>query len=184
MEISTGFQSGKLRSRISYPNYGNRDTRNNLTQTIDFPLPKERFLVFQSCPCFWGASCISMNCSCRALCSSVLGTPVIDFDDVFREGIKLDVFCICNVLDHFVDPRVILKRALEVSRLVFVDVHTSEEHSTFPRQHLYAFGRNFLDAIREEKWSYVDVTEIVRKPNQYCYLVSREMDLQETQKLG
>ena len=53
----------------------------------------------------------------------------------------------------------------------------SEEHNTFSRQHFYAFGRNFLDAVRAEGWSYIDITEIVQKPNQYCYLVSREFDL-------
>ena len=169
-----------IRQALRYPGYrptrGGGDDASPATSAAA-PLPHERYLVFQSSPCIWSMSCNSMNGSCRALCTTALNTPVLDLDAVRREGIRFDVFAMANSLDHFLNPREMLAKALEVSRLVYIDVHDSYDESTFSRQHLYVFGKKFLEAIRDESWSYADITHMGLRPGQCAYLVSREIDL-------
>jgi hypothetical protein len=153
------------------------------------PVPSQRYLVYQPTSCFWTTNCVSLNCTCRSMSTTALGTPVIDFGDVSRDQIHFDVFGFFNCLDHFVEPKAILARALEHSRVVFIDTHRSDEEATFSRQHLYAFGQRFLEAMKEPEWSVVDITALADKtgqrvstgfensPDQNWYLVSKEIDL-------
>jgi len=141
-------------------------------------LPEKRYLIFETTPCFWTTNCVSMNCTCHALSSAALNTPVIDFKDVDREKIQFDVFGLFNCLDHFVYPKEILKRAVERSRIVFFDVHKSEKEHVFSRQHLYVFGKNFVEHICEQGWQYLDITEEAGIRGQNAYLVSNKGAIQ------
>src|SRR4029078_12834160 len=88
-----------------------------------------------------------------------------------------DVFGMYNNLDHFLEPIDIIRQALNISRLVFIDVHASGEQHTFSRQHLYSFGKTFFDTVLQKDCSCIDITDVVMKNNQNCYLLSKEIDL-------
>lgn len=168
---------------------GYRPSKSSTASAPAAPVPSKRYLVYQSSSCFWTTNCVSLNCTCRSMSTTALGTPVIDFGDVARDQIHFDVFGFFNCLDHFVEPKAILARALEHSRVVFIATHRSDEEATFSRQHLYAFGKNFLEAMKEPEWSIADITAHANKPgeqistgsdnspDQNWYLVSKEIDL-------
>ncbi len=147
-----------------------------------YGIPDNRFLVFEPSSCFWSTNCNSLNCSCRSISGELLNTPVIDIKDVKREGIKFDLFCIFNALDHYLDPKELIAELLEVSKVVFIDTHQSDEKRSFSRQHFYVFGKNFLDKIAEPDWSWIDITDQADLKFQNSYMISKEVDLNKILK--
>ena len=175
-----------IKRSLAIPGY--RPSERSTAPVTAAPVPSKRYLVYQSSSCFW-TNCVSLNCTCRSISTTALGAPVIDFGDVARDQIHFDVFGFFNCLDHFVEPKAILARALEHSRVVVITTHRSDEKATFSRQHLYAFGKNFLEAMKEPEWNVADITTwattpgeqlgagLDNGPDQNSYLISKEIDL-------
>jgi hypothetical protein len=164
----------QLRDALRFAQYRRRREKNpEYRDQPQAPLPQRRYLVYETTPCFWNTNCVSMNTTCRGLAQSVLDTPVIDVHDAQREGVRFDLLGLFNCLDHFIEPKRVLNACLALSRAVFIEVHKNEKNTAFSRQHLYAFGKDFLPHIVDPGWHIEDVTEIVQKKGQNCYLVYR-----------
>lgn len=114
--------------------------------------PEERYLVFEPSSCFWSTNCTSLNASCRAIAGELLKTPVVTLSDIEREGKQFDLFCVFNALDHFLEPKQLLRRLLNVSRFVFFDTHKNDPGHSFSRQHFYVFGTGALEAMADPDW--------------------------------
>lgn len=138
-----------------------------------YQVPDNRYLLFEPSSCFWSANCSSLNCSCRSLSGVLLDTPSITLADVRREGIHFDLFCVFNALDHFLEPKEMLNKLLDVSKFVFFDTHKSDEVHAFSRQHFYVFGKNALARMADPDWHWLDVTDDVGLPGQNAFIVSR-----------
>ena len=138
-------------------------------------LPSERFLVIAPSSLCWGSNCISSGVSCHALAPALLGSPIVNLEDVRRDDFRFDV-AVLTQLDHHFEPMVLLDRFLEISKLVMVVCHSSNR---FTKQHLMAFGPKTVQHLLDRGYAAVDLTNETVHPSKrvvnQCFLVSKQL---------
>ena len=76
------------------------------------------------------------------------------------------------------NPSSVLRTVLDWTKVAFIKTHGEDD---FSKQHLYAFGKDFLQYLGDEGRTSIDVTSKVQSPvggkGDRCYLVSKVIDL-------
>jgi len=120
--------------------------------------PSKRYLIRETTSLFWGGNCMARGVTCSGISSGFLQAFPVDFKDIERERIKLDVLGFYNCLDHFFEPMAILKTAMRVSKqLIFV----GHKYSELSKQHQFALGPGFDDYLRSLGWRVANISKEV-----------------------
>ncbi len=136
------------------PHRSNKPVREAVIEAF----PKTRYLIRETTSLFWGGNCMAREATCSGVSGGFLKAAPIDFKDVAREGITLDVLGLYNCLDHFFEPMRVLRTAVESSRNVIVIGH---KYSQLSKQHQFCLGADFGDYLRSLGWTVSDITSEV-----------------------
>jgi hypothetical protein len=113
--------------------------------------------------------------SCHALAPALLGSSIVNLEDVRSDAFRFDV-AVLTQLDHHFEPMAVLDRFLEISKLVMVACHTSNR---FTKQHLMAFGPKTVQHLASRGYAAADLTHETIHPSKrvvnQCFVVSKQI---------
>ena len=93
----------------------------------------------------WGAGCRSLGADCRTALEGVFRVTSLDFEDAEAARLRFDVVGICNALDHFKNPRALLRRVFDFTDHVYLEGHHSR--GDLGKQHLFYVEEETLPAL-------------------------------------
>lgn len=126
--------------------------KNNITKKY------KKIFIYGNDPICWGKNCISKNCNCIALGENFFGYSTNEFSDDNLK--KIDLFGLFMTLDHTYKPLEVLKKSLNLSKVVLIHAHIN---SSITKQHLFSLGKNFSSFLTKNKIFCFDLTEYIEK---------------------
>lgn len=147
--------------------------------------PRDRYIIREASSYHWGGNCVHQNTSCHTMATTLFGAKCTSFNEVQHHGIDLDVIGFYQVLDHFVNPTMILRKALEAAKVVIVLGHSDD--TVIHKQHQFQFGPGFAPYLRSLGYSVqlvpneriaLDVNDV---RNSRCYLISDKIELRDVE---
>jgi len=137
--------------------------------------PSERYLVVEPSSLCWGSNCVASGVSCQAVAPALLAAPIVNLEDVHRDGMRFDV-AVLTQLDHHFEPMALLDRFLEIATFAVVAGHSSNR---FTKQHLMAFGPKTVQHLASRGYAAADWTNETVHPSKravnLCFLVSKQV---------
>lgn len=113
-------------------------------------------LLLEPSPQCWGAECRSKEgLRCRAAAARVFGRTMT-LSEADAAGARFDAAGAWLTIDHVPDPTATLRRLLDLSRVVILQMHPPGWTDI---QHLYSLGPGWLDMVRRDGVTVRDVTE-------------------------
>ena len=116
-----------------------------LKKIINYDINK--FLVLDHSDIAWGVNDNYKSVNSISYAKELLNLKTINIDEL-KNNFKFDLFGLFLTLDHTYNPKKILNKALQNSKLVIVKCHINRNIN---KQHLFSLTEKFLNYLKKQK---------------------------------